>query len=237
VEQAQYLFAPSMTFDLGRGVGLSAGPEVQYTTTKANAGRLVSVLQPYGSEDYGQVGGRLALEIERRDVPANPRKGAMLAAAGRVFPSLWGVRGTFGEVHGEASTYLTAGSGPTLGLRAGGKRVWGDYPFHEAAYLGGADTVRGLRAQRFAGDGALFGNAELRMALGRFSLLLPGDVGLFALGDVGRVFLKGESSRTWHTAVGGGVWLSFLERANTLSLAVARSEERTGLYVSAGFLF
>ena len=34
-------------------------------------------------------------------------------------------------------------------------------------------TVRGLRGQRYAGDGAAYGNAELRLRLGAFSLLLP----------------------------------------------------------------
>jgi hypothetical protein len=31
--------------------------------------------------------------------------------------------------------------------------------------------------------------------------------------------------------------LGFLSRANTLSIAVARSDEKTGMYVRAGFLF
>jgi hemolysin activation/secretion protein len=157
----------------------------------------------------------------------------------RGFPGVWGVRSTFGEVHGEASTYLTPGGAfrPTLALRAAGKRVWGDYPFQEAAYIGGHTSVRGLRAERFGGDGSLYGNAELRLPLGRFSGLLPGEFGIFGLGDVGRVFLEGESSRKWHTAAGGGVWFSFLTRGSTLSVAIAKSEERTGLYVDAGFMF
>lgn len=49
--------------------------------------------------------------------------------------------------------------------------------------------------------------------------------------------MAGESSNTWHAAGGGGVWLSYLEHAYTLSLAIARSEERTGIYVQAGFGF
>jgi outer membrane translocation and assembly module TamA len=156
---------------------------------------------------------------------------------GRVFPSVWDVRTTFGEVHGEAATYLTPGRGPTLALRVGGKRVWGDYPFQEAAYIGGGDTVRGFRRERFGGDGSLYGNAELRFPLLHFLVLLPGEMGLFALGDAGRVFLNGETSDKWHYAGGGGVWFSFISRANTLSVAVAGSKERTGLYVNAGFMF
>ena len=51
------------------------------------------------------------------------------------------------------------------------------------------------------------------------------------------MFLDGEDSDTWHTAGGGGIWLSFIERANTVSLAVAKSAERTRVYVGAGFAF
>ncbi len=69
------------------------------------------------------------------------------------------------------------------------------------------------------------------------NLFVPGEFGVFGLGDVGRVYLDGESSDVWHAAGGGGVWLSFIERVNTISVAVARSEERTGVYVGAGFGF
>jgi hypothetical protein len=36
---------------------------------------------------------------------------------------------------------------------------------------------------------------------------------------------------------GGGIWLSYLDRAYTLSLALASGEERTSLYAQAGFGF
>jgi hemolysin activation/secretion protein len=103
--------------------------------------------------------------------------------------------------------------------------------------VGGASTVRGLREQRYAGDGALYGNAELRLRLGRFFAVLPGDYGVFGLADVGRVFLDGESSDTWHTGAGGGIWFDFLERANTISVAVARGDNRTAFYLRAGFAY
>jgi hypothetical protein len=51
------------------------------------------------------------------------------------------------------------------------------------------------------------------------------------------VFLEGESSDRWHGAAGGGVWFAFAGRANTISAAVARGEERTGFYLRAGFGF
>jgi hypothetical protein len=37
--------------------------------------------------------------------------------------------------------------------------------------------------------------------------------------------------------VGGGLWFAYIERSNTVTIAVARSAERTGFYLRAGFLF
>jgi hemolysin activation/secretion protein len=137
------------------------------------------------------------------------------------------------------ATYLTAPLplAPTLALRAGGQRVWGTFPFHDAAFLGGASTLRGWGEQRFAGHAAAFGNAELRIFLAKFFLLVPGDLGLFGLADAGRVFASDDRSSEWHTGFGGGVWIAPLTRSNTLSVGVARGAERTGVYVRSGFLF
>jgi hypothetical protein len=119
----------------------------------------------------------------------------------------------------------------------GGKKVWGDYPFQEAAFIGDQRSVRLGRQHRYGGDAALWGNAELRLQLVRAFLLLPARFGIFGLGDVGRVYLDGETSSTWHWSAGGGIWLAFLGRPNTLSLALAQSEEKLGVYAAIGFAF
>jgi hemolysin activation/secretion protein len=119
----------------------------------------------------------------------------------------------------------------------GGKKLWGRFPFHESAFLGGPDTVRGLRRQRYAGDASAYGNGELRLRLGDVKVLVPVDVGVFGLADAGRVWVEGEASDRWHTGVGGGVWLSILKPANTVSLAVARSEGRVRVYFQGGMAF
>ena len=132
---------------------------------------------------------------------------------------------------------------PTLALRLGGKQVFGKYPFHEAAFIGGGGlsgsdaTVRGFRSQRFAGDSCLYGNAELRFRLSEIYLVVPGEIGIFGLSDIGRIYLEGETSDTWHTAFGGGLWFSFLDRTYTFTAALASSEEELSFYIRAGFFF
>jgi outer membrane protein assembly factor BamA len=119
---------------------------------------------------------------------------------------------------------------PSLGFRAGAKKLFGLYPFHEAAYLGGTRSVRGMSRNRFAGDAFAFGNAELRLRLLKM-------VGIFALADAGRVFLDSESSDHWHTSTGGGLWLAFREDKFVVSFTSARSEGHTSFYVKSGLAF
>jgi hemolysin activation/secretion protein len=142
-------------------------------------------------------------------------------------------------VHAEARTYLSVKTAlaPTLAFRAGAKKLWGQYPFFESAFIGGASTVRLGRVNRYAGDASAYGSAELRLALARFELILPAQLGIFGLADAGRVFVEGESSDTWHSAFGGGLSLSYLQRAYTFSVAVAKGDERTAVYVQAGYGF
>ena len=96
----------------------------------------------------------------------------------------------FGNVDVEARTYLTAHvpTSPTLALRAGGKKVWGTYPFHESAFLGGPGRMglgqvdgplRGFHKNRFAGDASLYANVELRLALAELNVVVPAEFGLF----------------------------------------------------------
>ena len=236
VPQQQYLIQPSVVFPVGHRATLSVGPTLKYADTDLDPGRFITLFPPLGVGGFGMVGASAALQVDGRD-GAVARRGVHLTAGGSVFPAVWDVDDAFGEVHGEVAAFLTPRTsfGPTLALRAGGKQVWGDYPFFEAAFVGGAATVRGLREDRYAGDASAYGNAELRVRLGRFFVLLPGDYGVFGLADVGRVFFEGESSDVWHAGVGGGFWFAFLDPANTITVALASGDDRTALYMRAGF--
>ena len=239
VKQQQYLFAPALAFSLSRAATLSIGPVLKFSHTNLVGGTFINVARPYGVEDLGQVGAAADFQVDTRDQPRAARRGIAFGFGGSYYPAALDVTAPFGEGHAEASSYLTAHIPlrPTLALRVAGKKVWGTYPFYEAAYIGGATTVRGFVEHRFAGDAALYGNAELRLSVAKFYLLVPGQLGVFGLGDVGRVYLSGETSDRWHAAAGGGVWLSFLSPANTLSVAAAHSVEGTRLYVKAGLAF
>jgi len=211
---------------------ISLGPFLAFAETQLGRGGLVDSLRPYGAEGFVEVGAAARVEVDTRDRALVPRRGVHLLAAGRLVPQWLDATEPYGFVSGEATTYLSAGDPArvTLALRAGGKRVWGRYPYFAAAYVGGATTLRGHDEQRFAGDAVVYGNGELRVFLTRFSVVLPGELGVLGLGDVGRAYLASERSTRWHSAVGGGVWLAFIERGSAVTLTVARSPERWAYY-------
>jgi hypothetical protein len=229
---------------LRQAVRIGIGPFLRYSATpiEANSDRFI-VLDPavLGLGNFGQVGVRAWGIVDTRDNSGSPKSGVHVVASGALYPSIWDNPSTFGQLLGSVSTYLTAQipTEPTLALRVGGKKVWGTFPFHEAAFLGGSDGLRGFWSQRFAGDGAALGNAELRFDLAGFNILVPTRMGLFAAADAGRVFFGPDpaDADAWHTAFGGGVSLSFIDRLQTVTLAIMSGDDLTGLYLSAGFSF
>jgi outer membrane translocation and assembly module TamA len=98
--------------------------------------------------------------------------------------------------------------------------------------------LRGFFSERFAGDASLVGGAELRTKLFDMSLLLPETIYMFLFAESGKVFLKGEDSKLWHTGYGGGLAISIVNRDATFSLSFARSKERkVAIYFNTGFVF
>jgi hypothetical protein len=230
---------PSVVFPLSRRATMSIGATVQYTSTRDDEETLVSVSAPYGSGSFGEAGARVGIALDHRDSPVAPKKGFRLVAESGVFPPLLSVKQTFGLTRVAASTYLSPPMPlePTLALRVGGQRAWGPFPFHDAAFLGGTATLRGWDEQRFAGRASIHANGELRLRAGKAFIVVPADVGVIALGDIGRVYADGERSDTWHSSVGGGLWVAPLMRSYTVSITVARGRERTSVYLSNGFAF
>lgn len=239
VEQTQLLLAPELRLPMGARADFALGPVLRYASTEGSVQNFLAVAQPYGAGDFAQAGLRTSLEVDTRDQPGLPTRGVRLSAGGAYYPELLDVEESFGETHAEIETWLGTRTGlaPTLALSLGGKRVFGRYPFHEAAFLGGGASLRGLRRQRYAGDGALWASAELRFKLADAFLLVPGQVGVIGLADVGRVFLEGEGSERWHRGFGGGLYFASPEGRSSVSLSYARSEGRHGVYLRTGLGF
>ncbi|MEX2048130.1 MAG: BamA/TamA family outer membrane protein [Gemmatimonadota bacterium] len=233
----------SIAFSVGDGETrvLSVGPVFEFSRSDTvTAASFVGVTDPYGSGGFAALGLQTDFVLDGRDSPGAPTSGYLLDGGARFVPEVLDVRrGSYGEVHATAATYVSpAGGNPVLAVRAAGKMLWGAYPFAQAAFLGGSGSVRGLPEQRFAGDASLNASAELRVQLARVAILFPSDVGVFALGDMGRVYLSGEVSDSWHTAYGGGVWIAPIRRESTVQISLARSGSgETRFYAGVGFAY
>jgi len=237
-DQLQYRVAPTMRYALSPQLDLGFGSELKYSVTDDDDTTLLNQLQPYGAGHFGQLSFRVGVEFDTRNRTKVYGPGIHIRLEGSVVPEVWDIESTFGAIRGDVAGFLELTQRLMLALRVGGKKVYGTFPFHEAAYLGGSDTVRGLATNRFAGEAGVFANAELRFTLGKASALaFRGEWSLFVFGDVGRVFVDDEDSDKWHPSGGGGLSLSTLERSLLWSMSIARSEEQTTFFFDAGFSF
>jgi hypothetical protein len=221
---------PSVIWSPDRRRRLALGLIGQYVDPRPLPGSPLAVSGVAGAEAYGSLGAWAEAELVATDREDAPRRGYALNAGAAIHPVVMDLPGAFATAEAEARAYVTAG--PTLAVRAGARHAWGDYPVQEAAAIGGKRSLRGFRRQRFAGDAALYGSTEVRMPLGRLPLLLVrGNVGVFAFGDAGRVYLDGASPGGWHTGYGAGLWFTTLGQTVRVSWA---SGETRRLYLEFG---
>jgi outer membrane translocation and assembly module TamA len=196
----------------------------------------ISEEQPLGFPRFGQVGMQLRAEQELRDSLST--KGFRVTATASYYPQLWDVKSPFGEVSALASTYFTFPflTRPTLALRGGAKRVFGDAPYYEAAFVGGRRSLRALHRQRFAGDAALHGTSELRVPLLKLNYILPWNFGAIGFIEGGRVYQDGQSPGTWHSAKGYGGWIGLVNPNWSIQILRSNRPEKR-LILGTGFAF
>ncbi len=196
LSQRQWILRPSLGWALGPDGDLSLGPIVKYVVTDSARGTFISREHPPGFPEFGQAGVQLALQQDTRD--AESTRGITARATASYYPKFWDADAPFGEVSALVSTYLTFPilTRPTLALRGGAKKVFGDAPYFEAAFVGGRNSLRALHRQRFDGDAALHGTTELRVPLARVNFGLPWSFGALGFMEAGRVYVNGESPGT-----------------------------------------
>ncbi|MEO5510996.1 MAG: BamA/TamA family outer membrane protein [Longimicrobiales bacterium] len=226
----EFLVQPSVQLHLGKRADLVFGPAAQYVDPQTAGGPIAEAVL---GDAYSAVGAQVALRFDHADDKSLPHRGFRGSVEAATFQALTDGDGGFAKAGGTLSAYIPL-SKPTLALRAGGEKLFGDFPLHEAAMIGGRPTVRGYMWQRFTGDASAFGTAELRVPVLRAELLVRGDVGLILLADAGRVWVDGESPGGWHTSKGAG--LSFSSMSQAVSLVFARGEDNR-IYLNFGLPF
>lgn len=239
VRQKQWQVHPALAMVLGSRSDLSFGPLIQYSTTDSVAGRIISSSHPYGFGNFGQAGLRLGLYHDARDQVKDPRRGVLIDVSGTWYPAVWDVESAFGAVAASAAFYYTlpVPLRPILLVRGSGRKLFGDFPFHEAAFLGGRGSVRQLDRQRYAGDASLSGTVELQLPIARVPVILPLDTGIYGFSDAGRVYVDGESPGGWHVGSGVGVWIAIMNPATSIAIEFGDQRGRSLVRVKTGLAF
>jgi hypothetical protein len=246
VRQTQWAFHPALAYAFGPLSNVSLGPTVQLTLTEENTRRLVSNVRPYGYPRFGQAGLQLRFNYDsRQDATATaggPLAGISSGApwesqvfaevTSSAYPAMWDVTSAYANVAAVAVAHIALPilTTPLLALRAGAEKIWGDFPYFDAAFLGGSRSLRTFSRQRFAGDAALHGSAELRVPIAAFPFILPLNVGTLGFVETGRVFVDGDSPGGWHTGVAAGFWLGVLNPGTSLTVMFTNQRDRRWLF-------
>ena len=197
------------------------GPVFRYGSPRYDEGSPIALLQPVGVDAYAQAGAAAELRFERGQHAGGEARGVAFEAGATAYPAMLDVGEAFGSTHAVARAWLPLGR-PFVALRAGGQMLWGGFPVHESAFLGGRTSLRGYETDRFAGDASVYGSTELHVPITTMEILVRGELGMFGLADAGRVFVDGDSPGGWHTSIGGGIWFSTM--GYTVSLAYAQGD-------------
>ncbi len=200
----------------GPSTHISAGPVLRWVRPNE-----LPVGSALSDSAFAAVGAGATFTHAEVDRAAAPHRGYRITLSTTAYAHALDATGSFGGASGVVVGYVPI-LATTLALRGGASRAWGAFPIHEAAQIGGRSSLRGHEWNRFAGDIAAFGNAELRVPVGRVKLLTRGELGLILMADAGRVWVKGDSPGGWHGATGAG--LSFETLGRAVSVGWARGE-------------
>ncbi len=181
----------------------------------------------------------VSYQLSDLDQEVNAKRGYVLTVDGQQYFQLNDGGQNFLKLNADLRAYLSFTKDPrtVLAFRVGGSSVFGNYPFLEAAQLGGKTNLRGYLRDRFYGDQSVYQNTELRYKLSDFSsYIINGEVGVLGFYDSGRVWLDGEDSDGWHKGYGTGIWLSPFDM--TIFTATYNwSDEDNMLQVTLNFKF
>lgn len=253
VRQRQWSFQPAVGWSFGPESDVTVGPVLRYTSTDSVANRFISNERPYGFDSFGQAGIRFALQHDTRNEVDTARRrlgDLVLTSAGEAplwgtvnvsasaYPAMWDVASAYQDLSADAAAYLTFPvlTRPILAIRAGGQKLFGSFPYFDAAFLGGSESLRTENRQRYAGNAMIHGTTELRVPIAKFPFILPLDVGALAFVDVGRVYVDGESPGGWHKGAGVGFWVGIINPETGINVTLTNNPERRVL-AHLGFVF
>lgn len=120
----------------------------------------------------------------------------------------------FQNYSGRFQAYIPFANKFSLAIRGGAATIVGSSAvinsaqFYEHAIIGGPNSLRGFRRERFWGKTSFYNNNEFRFITNLKTHALNAKAGLLVFFDNGRVWMPQETSNTLHTAYGAGILLA-----------------------------
>jgi outer membrane protein insertion porin family len=179
----------------------------------------------------------LASVTDARDNVYNPRAGSYLRFSVEVAGVLGGVE--FNKYVGDTRRYVPAGKRNVVATRLLAGTVTGDAPYLEQFLVGGSESLRGYRSDRFVGTRMAILNTEYRFPLSTNLLgVVFADVGDAWGGPVAADPAVGDVVHDSFTAHAGyGVGVRVRTPIGPLRLDLGFSEEGTETHFSVRHMF
>ncbi len=180
------------------------------------------------------------ISMDSRDHKILPKAGMTAKAEIEHLEAITDFSESTTRLSAEWAFYLTARlpSRLVIANRLGAAHIISDeFDFFNANILGGRTNLRGYRRTRFYGQTSFYHNLDLRLKIASFrSYIFPGQFGLLAFHDTGRVWVEGENSDEWHNAPGIGLWVSPLNSfVLNFNYAYGEDENLPSLYMTFFF--
>lgn len=202
------------------GSNLRADLEVQGFEVENNSNRFITdFVDPesnpnfYERKWFTDISGNY--NYESYDNPLNPTRGMLFDVTTGATINTDDTNRIFGYIKPKLGFHNALNKNRDLVLKTlvqGTFNLGDDYEFYQGAQIGQDTGLRGYRNERFTGDSALAGSADVRYSFEKFKTgLIPLQMGVFVGGDVGRVWFDGEDSERWYNDYGVGLWVNSAE--------------------------
>jgi hypothetical protein len=235
---------PMLKQTISKKLYYSLGLFYQYFKVTDTANRFIGDIYPqlldssaYLPHHYTGINARYRLDTRNEKVL--PQRGIFWETEALGFYSIREEGKNFIKIRSDLSFYLSFRKDPRIvfAFRVGGATNIGEYEFYHANFLGGKTNLRGFRSNRFAGDHSFYQNTEIRIKLRNInSYVFNGQTGILLFNDIGRVWVNGENSKSWHDGYGIGIWMIPFD-FTALTLTYNRSYEESFIDFAFRFLF
>lgn len=245
VKIEQWHFQPSLIYKTDGNVSAHIAARVESNKVDDNENGVIQT--SFGAdddifEDQIYVGGEVGINF-------NNKKGLLsLPRRGMEFGLIAGYKQTIDSDFDNKFSYVTPTvsfiypiheSGlATLATKAQANFIIGDdYEFYHAATVGGNNSLRGFRNERFLGKTSFFQMTDLRVCLiEQRTGFVPLRIGVTGGFDLGRVWNENEDSEKWHNSYGGSIFINGFQ-AFTANIGYYQSVEDSRIIFTAGFRF